>query len=105
MLLADDITWIELEVDPTAGTHHGPNEVLENVFGAIPDTLNHFEVTPDRFIDSGDTVVVEGKFMITTESGKDYESPFAHGCDFRDGKLQQFTNYTDTVVMRQAFES
>ena len=101
----DDITWIELEGEPAAGTHHGPDEVLENVFGTIPDTLDRFEAAPDRFIDSGDTVVVEGQFMITTESERDYEIPFAHVCELRDGKLQQFTNYTDTVVMQQAFES
>lgn len=101
----DDVTWIDLEGDPAAGTHHGPNEVLENVFGTIPDTLDRFEAVPDRFIDNGDTVVVEGNFMIITESGRNYEIPFAHVCELQDGKLHQFTTYTDTVVMRQAFES
>lgn len=79
--------------------------VLENVFGTIPDTLNRFEAVPDRFIESGDTVVVEGKFLISTESGRDYESPFAHICELLDGKLHQFTNYTDTVVIQEAYES
>ena len=102
---ADDITWIEPEGSPSAGTHHGPDEVLENVFGTIPDTFDRFEAAPDRFIDSGDTVVVEGQFMITTESERDYEIPFAHVCELRDGKLQQFTDYTDTAVVQQAFNS
>lgn len=101
----DDITWIEPEGDPAAGMHHGPEEVLENVFGTIPDTLDRFEAVPDRFIESGDTVVVEGRFVITTGSGKEYEIPFVHVCELRDGKLQHFTNYTDTVVIRQAYES
>jgi ketosteroid isomerase-like protein len=101
----DDITWYEPEGDPAAGTHHGPDEIVKNVFGTIPDSLDRFEAVPDRFIESGDTVVVEGNFMVTTEAGKDYEIPFAQVCELRDGKLQQFTNYTDTVVFQQAIES
>lgn len=101
----DDITWNEPDGDPAAGTHHGPDEIVENVFGTIPDSLDRFEAVPGRFIESGDTVVVEGNFMITTEAGRDYEIPFAHVCELQGGKLQQFTNYTDTVVFQQAIES
>ena len=101
--MADDITWFEPEGEPHAGTYHSPDEVLQNVLGKIPEQVNAFTATPDRIIDGGDMLVVEGTYDVTSKSGEEYEIPFAHVWRHEDGKLQEFRDYSDTHVYRKAF--
>lgn len=100
--MADDVTWIEPAGDPVfGGTYHGPAAVAENVFLTANEEYEDFVVTPDRLIDGGDTVVVEGHFTGSMQSGADFEVPFVHVADVADGKLARFANYTDTATFQQ----
>lgn len=97
--MADDIEWTEPKGNPAfAGTYHGPEEVLKNVFEPALQDFAEFSLELDRTIDGGDTVVVLGSFHVTTEAGKTFESPFAHVWDLEDGQLTKLTNYTDTAL-------
>ena len=59
-----DIDWHEAEHSPwhAPGGHHGPTEVLTNVFARIPHDFDRFEVHPTAFHDAGETVIVEGRY-------------------------------------------
>lgn len=93
-----DVTWIEPRGDPiSGGRFRSPAAVLSQVFAPLTTVYDHFEVRPGRFIDGGETIVVEGVFIGTTKAGTSFEIPFAHVCDMHDGLLLQFTNHTDTA--------
>jgi uncharacterized protein len=75
----------------------GPQAVAEGVFQRLASDVDNFSVHPERFIDGGDTVVVEGRYrgkMIAT--GTPVDAQFAHVWQFRDGKIVRFQQYTDT---------
>lgn len=102
--MADDITWFEPEGEPHAGTYHGADEIVQNVLGQIPEQVDAFAATPNRFIDGGDHVVVEGVYDVTSKSGMDYEIPFAHVWRLDGDELKEFRDYSDTHVYREAFQ-
>lgn len=77
--------------------------MLHNVLGKIPQQVDDFTATPNRIIDGGDTLVVEGIYHVTSKSGEDYEIPFAHVWRHEDGYLYEFRDYSDTHVYRKAF--
>lgn len=101
--MADDITWFEPAGEPHAGTHRGPDEVLQNVLGQIPQQVDAFTATPNQYIEDDDHVAVEGVYNVTSKSGTDYEIPFAHVWRLDAGELQEFRDYSDTHVYREAF--
>lgn len=102
--MTDDITWIEAEGEPYGGTYRGPNEVLQ-MFKRIPEDFDHYAVTPSRFIVKDDMVVVEGSSDVTSKDEVDYEIPFAHVWRLDGDKIQEFRQYTDTVLLQEAFKS
>ncbi|GAA0238889.1 nuclear transport factor 2 family protein [Haladaptatus pallidirubidus] len=104
--MADDVTWVEPEGDPLfGGTYQTPDDVRTHVFIPALEEYDDFTVTPNRFIDGSDTVVVEGVFTGTSKAGTPFELPFAHVCDVQDGKLTRFTNYEDTALSQQTREA
>jgi uncharacterized protein len=76
-----------------AGTFHGPQNVAEQVFAHVPENFDEMRVESERFIDSGEHVVVIGHFRGTTKSGAAVEVPFAHVWRMRDGKVVQYHNH------------
>lgn len=103
---ADDITWIEPEGSPIAsGTFHGRDAVMENAFGPLDELYESFKVSVDRFIDGGDTIVMEGSHRGTTSDGDIHEIPAVHVIDILDGKVQQFAGYEDTALGQQLLEA
>lgn len=101
-----DISWTEAEGFPYAGTYHGPNAVLENVFMRLGTEWDGFAAVPAEFIDGGDTVVALGKYSGTYKAtGKSFQADFAHVWKFRDGKASRFTQYTDTLLVNRALQA
>lgn len=94
-----DISWHEAENSlwHAAGGHHGPSEVLANVFARIPDSFDAFEVDPLRFHDAGDVVIVEGRYRAkAANTGDPLDAQVCHIWGIRAGKLASFRQYTDT---------
>ncbi|WP_436348706.1 nuclear transport factor 2 family protein [Natronorubrum sp. FCH18a] len=102
---ADDITWTVPEGLPFgAGTHHGPEAIMEGSWAPLLEHFDHFDVVIDRFIDGGDTVVMEGTHRATTPDGDVIEVPAVHVVDMAEGKVQQFTSYEDTALTQQLLD-
>jgi uncharacterized protein len=99
------VVWYEAESLPYGGVYHGPEEVLENIFSAIGRDWVDYAAEPRRFIGGGDHVVVLGEYRgVHRESGGRLVAPFAHIWKFRDGRLVEFHQFTDTALWLTAFE-
>lgn len=81
----------------------GGQAVAEGVIGRLAAEVDGFTVSPGRFIDGGDTVVVEGRYTGTWRAtGSKVDAQFAHVWDVRDGRILRFQQYTDTAQWMKA---
>lgn len=99
------IEWIEAEsfLYADGNPYAGPQAVAEGVFQRIVSDVQNFAVRPERFVEAGDTVVVEGRYqgkMKTT--GTSVDAQFAHVWQLREGKVVRFQQYTDTKQWAEA---
>ena len=101
---ADDIRWENPEAPQVPNS--GVTEGKENVVGLFADLGNYwssFAITPDEFIDGGDTVVVLSHVEATgKDTGTDVKLPFVHIWRFRDGKATEVQALTDTALAGSA---
>jgi uncharacterized protein len=97
---AADIEFHAAESLPWGGLHNGREAVAKNVFGALGDVYDRFAVNPERYIESGDTLVVLGRYSgIGKASGKPFDAAFAHVWNLEDGLLKTLNHYADTARM------
>jgi len=100
--MAADIAWHEAAGMPYGGVYHGGDAVAQNVFGPISQDVVGFAVTPEEFIASGDAVAAVVRYTGTGRAtGKKLDIPVVHVWNVRDGKLQQFRQFIDTVKFRE----
>lgn len=99
-----DVEWIETEAQqiPINGRCSSPDEVLQNVFMKFGEHFDQFELLPELWIEAGDDVVVTGRVLATTKSGKELNAPYAHVFSFRDGKVSRNDNFHDTALWATA---
>ena len=93
------ISWSEADnfLYADGNPYIGPDAVASGVFQRIVSDVDGFAVAPERFVDGGDTVVVEGHYRGTMKAtGTPINAQFAHVWTFRDGKVVRFQQYTDT---------
>jgi uncharacterized protein len=98
-LMDPAMVWHEAETLPYGGVYHGPDAVLESIFMAIGRDWDDYVAEPLRFIDGGDHAVVLGEYRgVHRASGGSLKTPFAHVWRFRDGRLVEFHQFTDTAL-------
>ena len=101
---ADDIRWENPEAPqmPNNGVTEG-RDAVKQLFGELPNYWESFNLVPDEFIESGETVVVlshsesKGK-----QTGKEVKLPWVHVWRFRDGKASEVQALTDTALAEDA---
>lgn len=75
----------------------GRDAVAQGVFQRIVSEVDSLSVVPERFIDGGDIVVVEGRYKGKVKAtGVRLDAQFAHVYDVRNGKVARLQQYTDT---------
>ena len=98
--MSPDISWTEAEGFMYGGKYHGPESVLHNVFMKLATEWEGFSVHLSDIVDGGDKVVglgnYSGKYLKT---GKSVTVQFAHVWTFKDGKIAEFVQHTDTLVI------
>lgn len=100
-VFADEIAWIEADGFPLAGTHIGPQAVVENVFMRVGEIGDNWGVAVDRYIADGDTVVADGRYTWDhKKTGKNCEVRMAHVWTLADGKVTSFLQHVDTAQIR-----
>ena len=100
----DDIRWEGSSSDrvPGNGTHEGKEAITQSL-GEFASAYDSVSVTPDEFIEDGDTVVALGH----TEASKGDRSekvPFVHIWRFEGGKVKRVQLLTDTAVAAELAE-
>jgi ketosteroid isomerase-like protein len=102
---SDDIRWENPEAPqvPNSGVTTGKNDVKQ-LFASLGEYWESFSITPDEFIDGGDTVVVlshaEAK---AKETGNSVKLPWVHVWRFDgDGKATGVQALTDTAMAADA---
>jgi uncharacterized protein len=101
---ADDIRWENPEAPqvPNSGVTQG-KDAVKQLFAELGNYWESFSITPDEYIEDGDTVVVlshaeaKGK-----DTGKEVKLPFVHVWRFRDGKATEVQALTDTALAADA---
>lgn len=102
-ILDANIVWKEADGFPLAGAYHGPQGVLEGVFMRLGPLWEGFTVTPQEFIDGGDTIVALGHYSgKAVATGKSFQADFAHVWKFQDSKVVRFVQYVDTLIVQQS---
>ncbi len=84
----------------------GPQAIAEGVFQRLVTELNDFRIAVQNMIESGDTVVVEGRYTGTVkETGTSFDAQFAHVWELENGRITRFQQYTDTDQWNAAMGS
>lgn len=79
------------------------DEILENVFSGLANGWKDVSVTPDRYIDGGDSVVTLIIWNGTNvKTGKSTEFRGAHVFDFENGGITRWTSYADSALFHEA---
>lgn len=100
-----DIVWNEAENFPYAdhNPYVGPQAILMGVFARLGSEWDGFTVEPAEVLDAGDQVVVLGRYRATYRAnGKGVHAQMAHIWRFKEGKIVQFQQYTDTKQFTDA---
>jgi uncharacterized protein len=101
---ADDIRWENPEAPqvPNHGVTEG-KDAVKQLFAELGNFWDSFRITPDEFIESGDTVVVLSHSEATgKETGKNVKLPWVHVWRFSDGKVTEVQALTDTALAADA---
>ena len=102
--LHNELEWTEAERAPYyTGTWHSPEDVSRKLFVPFLRDWEGFIITPHDFVASGERVVTLGAYFGTFKAtGKAMTAPFAHAWVVRGDRISRFTQYTDTVKIREA---
>ena len=100
----ENVEWREAEgnpFEPSGAPWIGPETILNSLFVKLGSDFEAFTVHPKEFHESGDTVIVEGRYTGTYKpTGKSLDGQFCHLFKVRDGKLAAFQQYTDTAQLQ-----
>ena len=101
-MLAPEVEWVESMHSylPHRGTHRGPSEVADKVFGMVAANFDEFAVVAEQLHDAGDVVVVEGRAFGKTKHGRVLDAPACWAWTVRDGRIVANHNYHDTDAWR-----
>ena len=101
---ADDCVWVTSDELPLGGVASGSDAIMGN-FAQIPSYWSEFSVSPERFIDGGNVVVVTGTQRATGPGGS-FEAPFAHLLEYGDdGKVVRGEFHGDSAKALKALGS
>jgi steroid delta-isomerase-like uncharacterized protein len=90
------IRWTVPEGGPFGGTYVGPGAIA-GFFGRLPELYAELAVTPEQFVEAGDTVTVLGRHLGRTTGGQSLDVPFVHVWRFEQGRVVAFTEHLDTA--------
>lgn len=104
------IVWNEAEnfVYADHSPYVGVDTLLSGLFARLVGEWDGFSAVPHEIVDAGETVVALGRYGgVYKATGIKVNAQFTHVFKFKDGKIAQFQQYTDTaqfkdVVSRRA---
>jgi len=101
--VSPDVRWTEMAGFPCAGTWVGPQQVIENVFAVLGSTWEGYHFKLESLIDGGDRIVGIGDYRGTFRAtGKPMHARVVHVWRLEGGKVVEFEQFTDTLLVAQA---
>jgi ketosteroid isomerase-like protein len=101
--MTDDFTWYAPGGAPFAGQRRGRDE-MRNFFTEMNRWVQTDQFDADEILADGDKVVVLGRQRATVrETGRHFETRWAHVYRLRGGKVSEGQAYTDTHAVASAF--
>ncbi|MEO8097044.1 MAG: nuclear transport factor 2 family protein [Acidobacteriota bacterium] len=97
------IEWNEAEnfVYADHSPYLGTDDLLNGLFMRLMTEWEGFKALPEKFIGSGDTVAVTGRYQGTFRAtGKPMNAQMVHVFTLAEGKIVRFQQYTDTAQFR-----
>jgi len=103
--MAPEMAWHEAEGNPYMPSGEawiGPDAILEKLFMRLGTEWDGFTVHTGTFHDTGDVVVMEGRYTGTyLATGRALDAQVCHVWTLRDGKLVKFQQYVDTGQLQE----
>lgn len=100
--LDDEVRWTEAEGFPYAGTHVGPQAVMDNVWMRMATEWRDWEANLDEIIVEGNRVATTGTYTaIYKTTGKKLRARFAHAFEIRDGKIVRMEQFVDSAKVNE----
>jgi uncharacterized protein len=101
--LAADAQWVEAENIPYSPGSPvvGHAAVQRAVFDELAKDFAEFHINVIRIAAGGTAVLVEGRYVGTTTTGKKLDAIFAHVWDFDGDAIVHFQQYSDTWQWRR----
>ena len=104
--LDDDIVWHGVYGAaahvPTAGERRGKAQVRD-FFRQVAEHVNFSRFEPQEFVATGDKVVALGHYAATTSGGGTLDADFAMIFTFRNGKVVEFQEFTNSAAVNAAY--
>lgn len=100
----DDVRWEGSESTRIPG--NGVHEGKQAIAGSLQETVqayDSFSVTPDEYIEDGDTVIALGHTE-ASKGDKNAKVPFVHIFRFEGDKVKRIQILTDTAVAAELLE-
>jgi ketosteroid isomerase-like protein len=101
---ADDIRWENPEAPqmPNNGATEG-KDAVKRLFAELGDFWESFTITPDEFLEDGDTVAVLSHSESTgKDTGKSVKLPWVHIWRFSGDQVSEVQALTDTAMAADA---
>ncbi|MDQ2775385.1 MAG: nuclear transport factor 2 family protein [Acidobacteriota bacterium] len=91
------------EIIPYAGTKRGHSEI-QTYFDALITTQKNANLSIDRFVAQGDTVVAIGRYTAQVNStGKSIDTPVMLAFELQDGKIKRHLVMGDTAAIADSY--
>ena len=100
-LLADDLEYDIAEGFPNGGVYRGLDTTFNELFPFLAD-FDEFYAEGEEYFESGDHVIVLGRYFGVTKKGRRVQARFAHFWTILDGKIGRLQQTGDTLLLAQA---
>lgn len=102
-MLADDVRWIIIGTTDWSRTFEGKANVVNELLRPLSAQFDGPNiVTAQRFIEAGDTIVVEARNHSTTRNGERYPNRYCWIFNFRGDEVAEIVEYCDTALVERA---
>ncbi|MEO6273227.1 MAG: nuclear transport factor 2 family protein [Rhodoferax sp.] len=98
-----EVQWTEMAGFPCAGTWVGPQAIIENVFVALGGAWDNYRFDLEYLVDGGERIVGVGTYSgVNRATGKSMQARVSHVWRLETGKVVQFEQFTDTLLVANA---
>jgi ketosteroid isomerase-like protein len=101
--MADDFRFEVIGSTKWSRAYEGKQTVIDELFAPLMAAIDgRLTNVPFRFIADGDFVVVETRGRNRTRRGMDYNNTYCNVLRLEDGRLKEWTEYSDTQLVAAA---